>query len=132
MMPSHASRLASVVLSRCSASGQREWVTRAWQRVRGDPVTVGTCSRPSTLLGRLGRDRSGASAVVIAVSMTGLLGLAGLGTEVAMWYVGKRTMQAATDSAACSAAMAKYNGQSQTQFTREARSVAGTYNFVDD
>ena len=89
------------------------------------------CSGTSALLRRLVGERSGTSAVVIALSMTGLLGLAGLGTEVGMWYVSKRTMQAASDSAAFSAAMAKYNGESQTLFTAEAKSITGSYNFVD-
>lgn len=90
-------------------------------------------SRPCArgLLSRLVSDRAGTSAVVIALAMTGLLGLAGLGTEVAMWYVSQRTVHSASDSSAYSAAMAKYNGQSQDQFTTEAKSVAAKYNFVD-
>ena len=88
-------------------------------------------SGTSALLRRLVGERSGTSAVVIALSMTGLLGLAGLGTEVGMWYVSKRTMQAASDSAAFSAAMANYNGESKTLYTTEAKSIAGSYNFVD-
>jgi len=122
MMPTHASRLMSVVLSGFGA----------WQGARGVGAASGTRSSIGGFLGRLRRDRSGASAVVIALSMTGLLGLAGLGTEVGMWYVSKRTMQGASDSAAFSAAMAKYDGQTKTQYTEEAKSVAGTYNFVDD
>ena len=89
---------------------------------------------PSRVIGglrRLASDRSGASALVIGLAMTGVLGLFGLGTEIGMWYVAKRTMHGATDSAAFSAATARYKGQLQTQWTAEAKSVAGTYHFVD-
>src|SRR5579862_7909621 len=100
--------------------------------MRAQAFTAGfsSAARASGILGSLRRDRSGASAVMIALAMTGLLGVVGLGTEVGMWYAGKRTMQAASDSAAFSAAMAKYNGESKNQYTAEAKSVAGTYNFV--
>jgi Flp pilus assembly protein TadG len=101
-------------------------------RTLSSALTSRQHSRARGLLSRLVGDRSGASAVVIALAMTGVLGLAGLGTEVGMWYVSKRTMQGASDSAAFSAAMAKYNGESKAQYTTEARSVAGSYNFVDD
>ncbi|MGH7126520.1 MAG: pilus assembly protein TadG-related protein, partial [Stellaceae bacterium] len=60
-----------------------------------------------------------------------MLGLAGLGTEVSMWYVNKRTMHSATDSAAYSAATARYKGALRTQWVTEGKSVAGAYSFVD-
>ena len=118
MMAPYVSRLTSVVLPGFTALR------------RGVGFT--SRARSSGFLKRLGGDRSGASAVMIALAMTGLLGLAGLGTEVGMWYVSKRTMQGASDSAAFSAAMAKYNGESLIQVTAEAKSVAGSFNFVDD
>ena len=129
MMAPHASRLTSVVLPGLTAPWQGARLRRVWQRVKGAGRT--SHARSSGFLKQLCGDRSGASAVVIALAMTGVLGLAGLGTEVGMWYVSKRTMQAATDSAAYSAAMAKYNGESTSQFTAEAKSVAGSFNFVD-
>src|SRR5690348_1382452 len=104
MMAPQASRLTSVVLPGSTAPRGAGFTSRA---------------RSSGFLKRLSGDRSGASAVMIALAMTGLLGLAGLGTEVGMWYVSKRTMQGASDSAAFSAAMAKYNGESQNQVTAE-------------
>jgi Flp pilus assembly protein TadG len=88
-------------------------------------------SRIAGVLERLASDRTGASALVIGLAMTGVLGLTGLGTEIGMWYVAKRTMHSASDSAAFSAATARYKGALQTQWTSEAKSVAGTYNFVD-
>jgi Flp pilus assembly protein TadG len=130
MMAPHASRLTSVVLPGFTAPRQGARLRRVWQRLKG--AGVASRARSGGFLKRLGGDRSGASAVVIALGMTGVLGMAGLGTEVGMWYVSKRTMQAATDSAAFSAAMAKYNGESTGQVTAEAKSVAGTFAFVDD
>ena len=88
-------------------------------------------SRLADILRRLVAERSGASALVIALAMTGLLGLTGLGTEVGMWYLSKRTMHGAADSASYSAATARFKGANRTQWTAEAKSVAGTYNFVD-
>lgn len=83
------------------------------------------------ILRRLAAERSGASALVIALAMTGLLGLTGLGTEVGMWYLSHRTMHGAADSASYSAATARFKGASRAQWTSEAKSVAGSYNFVD-
>ena len=57
-------------------------------------------SRAVGILTRFASDRSGASAVVIALAMTGLLGMTGLGTEVGMWYVSKRTMHSAAERCA--------------------------------
>jgi len=110
-------------------AGQRfaHQLTRIWPLAKERRAPAG-----SGLLMRLAPDRSGATAVVIALWMTGLLGVAGLGTEVAMWYVGKRGMQGAADSAAFSAALARYRGQSKQQSIGEGKSVAGTYNFVDE
>src|SRR5689334_5168916 len=88
-------------------------------------------SRLTDIPKRLAGERSGASAIVVALAMTGLLGLTGLGTEVGMWYLSKRTMHGAADSASYSAATAKFKGANQTQWTSEAKSVAGSYSFVD-
>ena len=81
---------------------------------------------------RLLRDRSGASAALIGISMTAMLGFTGLATEVGLWYFTKRTMQGAADSAAYSASTALENGDNSTEFTKEGRSVAAKYGFVDD
>ncbi len=50
-------------------------------------------------------DESGATAVVIGLSMTALLGFAGMGVDIGVWYSDKRAAQAAADSAAYSAAV---------------------------
>jgi len=46
------------------------------------------CSRPR-----------GAAAVLLAVALSGIVGFAGLGSEVASWYYTTRAMQGAADSA---------------------------------
>ena len=56
-------------------------------------------------LRRLQRDRSGATAITMAVMSTVLLGFAGAGIDIAMWETTKRHMQGAADQAAYSAAI---------------------------
>jgi len=73
-------------------------------------------------------DRRGGTAVMVAISMTGLLGLAGLATEGADWYKTKRAMQAAADGAAFSAVVGQSAGGS---ITTEAQAVAAKYRFVN-
>src|SRR5215472_5803525 len=82
-------------------------------------------------LGALAGDQSGAVTVTLALTFTALVGLAALGTEVAEWYSIRRTMQGAVDSAAFSAALAKWNGASTTAYTSEATTVTASYGFVD-
>jgi hypothetical protein len=61
-----------------------------------------------------------------------LLGFVALGTEVGMWYVKKRTMQGAADSAAYSAAIAKNRPPGTSSiFTAQAVSVVSNYGYVD-
>jgi len=80
---------------------------------------------------RLLSDRRGGVAVMTAMSLTSLLGFAGLGTEATLWYVAKRNMQGATDAAAFTAATAEAKGQNSTAFTAAAKAVAQQYGFVD-
>jgi hypothetical protein len=83
--------------------------------------TAGACRR-------LAADRSGASAVMVALAITGMLGLVGLGTETAQWYVTKRTMQGAADASAFGAALA---GTDSTAYTTEADAIAASHSFVN-
>src|SRR5262249_6294533 len=83
------------------------------------------------LLAAFAGDRAGAATLTIAVSFSVLVGFAALGTEVAEWYSIRRTMQGSADSAAFSAATAKWNGASTDAYTSEARSVTGSYGFAD-
>src|SRR5437016_11167311 len=80
---------------------------------------------------RLMRDRGGATAVIFAISLSGILGAAGLGTEAANWYLIQREMQGAADTAATTAAAALASGAPSSTFTSSARSVAAGYNFVN-
>src|SRR5579872_2992257 len=80
---------------------------------------------------RLLSDRKGGVAVMTAMSLTSLLGFAGLGTEATLWYVAKRNMQGATDAAAYTAAIAEGAGQDGTAFTAAAKAVAKQYGFAD-
>ena len=67
-----------------------------------------------------------------AMSLTALLGSAGLGTEATLWYLAKRNMQGATDAASFTAAVAEAAGQGSTAFTSAANAVAKKYGFIDD
>jgi Flp pilus assembly protein TadG len=79
------------------------------------------------------QDRSGATAVAIALALTGLAGLGGLATDCASWYFTSRTMQSAADAAAYTAAVAKASSESTTDLINEAKWVAASsgYNFVN-
>jgi Flp pilus assembly protein TadG len=79
----------------------------------------------------LAADCNGAAAVMLALALSVVLGLAGLGTEVAAWYTAKQTMQGATDAEAYTAITAKSAGASATQFTTEAKSITSKYSFTD-
>jgi Flp pilus assembly protein TadG len=87
--------------------------------------------RASSRCRGLGADCTGTAAVMLALSLASILGLSGLGTEVAAWYMATQTMQAAADAAAYTAVIAKSKGASVGQLTTEAQSIAGRYKFVD-
>jgi Flp pilus assembly protein TadG len=72
-------------------------------------LAVFTRSCLSTLR-RLRRDRSGATAIMMAVMSTVLLGFTGAGIDIAMWETAKRHMQGAADQAAYSAAVSANGG----------------------
>jgi Flp pilus assembly protein TadG len=85
---------------------------------------------PGKLIRRLRADRGGAVAVMFALSATVLIGCAGLGAEVALWYISKSAAQGAADTAAFSALVAYHAGET-TDFAATARAVAAQYGFVD-
>lgn len=80
-----------------------------------------------TLPRDLARDRSGASAIIVALSMVAVLGFVGLGIDAGGGYLARRSAQNAADSAAFSAAAAAQAGA--TNLADQARAVAGTYGF---
>ena len=55
-------------------------------------------------IARLWRDERGVSAVMVAISLTVVIGFGALGAETGMWYAIKRQNQSAADAAAISAA----------------------------
>ena len=85
---------------------------------------------PGKLIRKLGPDRGGAVAVLFALSATALIGFAGLGAEVALWYIAKGSAQGAADTAAYSALIAYHAGDT-AGFADTARAVAAQYGFVD-
>lgn len=76
--------------------------------------------------GQLARDRRGAIAVTIALSLTLLCGVIGLSTDLGTWYWLQRKMQNAADAAAIAAAV---DGSSSYQST--GLGVAANYGFVN-
>jgi Flp pilus assembly protein TadG len=73
-----------------------------------------------TLLGRVRADRAGASLIIFAIALPVLLGFAGLGVEVSHWYLVKRKLQEAVDSAAMAGAFEYRNNVAATQATLDA------------
>src|SRR5438552_9430294 len=96
-----------------------------------------TLRRPLPVLTKLYRDRRGAAAVLLAIALSGIVGFAGLGSEVASWYYTTRAMQGAVDSAASTAAAALASATSSgstitgDQLRNAARAVAATFNFTN-
>lgn len=69
--------------------------------------------------------------MLLGIALSGIIGLAGLGTEVSSWYMTKRTMQGAADAGAYTAATAKSAGEVSTNYTLAARSIAAGYGFAN-
>jgi Flp pilus assembly protein TadG len=76
-------------------------------------------------------DCAGSVGPTLGLLFVVIIGFAGLGVEASNWYTTKRTMQGAADSAAYSAATSKGAGATTAVYTSEAKSVAGSYGFVD-
>jgi len=76
---------------------------------------------------RLARDRSGATAVVIGLSMTVLMGAAGLAIDLGLWYTDRRAAQDAADSAAYSAADDLSTGDTAANAAATAKAIAAQY-----
>src|SRR5438128_1324829 len=69
------------------------------------------------LLRRFKGDQSGSYLVITGLMMPALIGFAGLGTELGLWYHKHQTMQSAADSAAVSAATAYFVESGSTQLS---------------
>jgi hypothetical protein len=91
--------------------------------------------RPLRAIRRLVHDRRGAAAILLAMALSGIVGFAGLGTEVAAWYFTTRSMQSAASAAAASAAAelaaATVSGStiSNDQLQHTGRAVSAMLNF---
>lgn len=80
----------------------------------------------------LRHDSSGAVAVITALVLAAVIGCAALGSEAAVWYLDKRTMQGAADASAFSAATEIMDGTTGTSsITAQAKAVASTDGFTD-
>ena len=90
--------------------------------------------RPLPVIGKLARDDRGATAIMLAIALSGIVGFAGLGSEVAGWYFTTRAMQGAASSAASAAAELAAGAvggsvPSNDQLTHTGRAVSATFNF---
>ncbi len=74
---------------------------------------------------RLIDDRSGATAITVALMMTAFLGITGLTLDVGDWYSTRSAMQSAADAAALGGAVAMLENDTQTQITTVATTDAG-------
>jgi hypothetical protein len=80
---------------------------------------------------RLARDKAGVTAVVIGLSMTALMGFAGLAVDVGLWYNDSRTAQGAVDSAAYSAAIDYAAGDNAAGVTATAEAITAQYGLTN-
>ena len=83
------------------------------------------------LHGRLACDKTGATAVVVGLSMSALMGGAALALDVGLWYNDKRIAQGAADSAAFSAAVDYAAGDTAANVKATAKAIAAQYGQVD-
>src|SRR5438105_7510511 len=78
-------------------------------------------------LRRLLHDTRGVTLVLVALALSALIGLTGLGVETGFWYAIKRYNQSAADIGALSGAMEKAGGQSYSDICNMAK-LAGQAN----
>lgn len=71
------------------------------------------------------RSRRGSVQALFGLVLPCIVGFVGLGVDASFWMMERTTLQAATDSAAISAAHSRYLGGSGTALTAEAASIVG-------
>ena len=86
---------------------------------------------PTRLISRLAYDESGATAVVVAVTLTALMGFAAMAIDVGHWYGDKRLAQGAADAAAYSAAVDMAAGDTIAGATAAAKAVTAQYGLTN-
>lgn len=100
--------------------------------VMGKPSGRGRYRSIAHRLGAIRADRAGGVTVFLALSLPAIVGFAGIGTEAANWYLTKRTMQGAADTAASTAATALAAGTTNWVIVEsEAKGIAAYYDFVN-
>ena len=91
-------------------------------------VRKAAASRPRLWV-RFARDRQGTVALAVAVLLPVLIGFAGIGIEVGMWFAVQRQNQSAADAAAISAAL-EYAAQTESNVpTDPVGAAAATANY---
>lgn len=93
------------------------------------PLPLSFRARAAAFARRLARDEAGATAAVVGLSLSALLGFAALGLDIGEWYLLRRNAQNAADSAAFSAAAAKMGGAGDV--ADQAKAVAANYGLVN-
>jgi hypothetical protein len=106
-------------------SGLAVTVLESDRRLRAAAAKLAARVRQTPLI----EDRSGATAMIVGLGATMLVGFAGIGTEMGLWYFNHRNLQNAADSAAMSAEAAIY--QKNPNYVAEAKATAARYGFVD-
>ena len=86
--------------------------------------------RQRDLLVRFRGDQSGSYVIITALLLPVLVGFAGMGTEIGLWFYKHRFLQNTADSAAVSAATAYSYGGSSSDMTVQAQAVTASYGFV--
>lgn len=81
-------------------------------------------------LSRLFRNQSGVVGITTAIAFPALIGVAALGIEVAQWYAQARSIEAAADDAALTAAVAYAQGNT-SGYTEEATSIAASDGYAN-
>jgi Flp pilus assembly protein TadG len=85
-----------------------------------------------SLLVRFARDTRGVSAIVVGLSLSAILGAAGLAVDVGIWYTDQRAAQGAADSASYSAAVDYAKNSSTTNAEATAQAVATSFGFSNN
>lgn len=85
-----------------------------------------------SLLRSFSSDRRGSMVALTAASMTVLLGFAGMGVDLSLWYAEKRLTQNIADSAAVAAAYTRQDGGTLTETENAARASALQNGFVEN
>ena len=81
-------------------------------------------------LGALAGDCRGSMLVWSALATPVIFGMAGLGLDTGLWYLERRVMQSAVDSAALSATLARNSGATQTQIEAAVQASFTKSNFT--